>query len=130
MPAIITNAFRTYNADNFISSFSTNKVYLMIGKADAWSGADLGQYTESSPTDTVIPTPIDTTVAPYIHHNDMIAAKLINTSDVSHVIKRNNFNPIYINNAGHRKNYSKRNYFHTINFFPMYKPVRVLLCHH
>ena len=61
MPAIITNAFRTYNADNFISYFSTNKVYLMIGKADAWSGADLGQYTESSPTDTVIPTPIDTT---------------------------------------------------------------------
>ena len=32
MPAIITNAFRTYNADNFISSFSTNKVYLMMEK--------------------------------------------------------------------------------------------------
>jgi len=88
MPAIITNAFRTYNADNFISSFSTNKVYLMIGKADAWSGASLGQYSEASPTDTAIPTPIDTTVAPYIHHNDMIAAKLISESDVSHVIKR------------------------------------------
>ena len=88
MPAIITNAFRTYNADNFIGSFASNKVYLMIGKADAWSGADLGQYTESSPSDTTIPTPIDTTVAPYIHHNDMIAAKLISASDVSHVIKR------------------------------------------
>ena len=88
MPAIITNAFRTYNADNFISSFSTNKMYLMIGKADSWSGASAGQYSESSPTDTAIPVPIDTTVAPYIHHNDMIAAKLINESDVSHVIKR------------------------------------------
>ena len=88
MPAIITNAFRTYNADNFIGSFSTNKMYLMIGKADAWSGASLGQYTEGSPTDTAIPTPIDTTVAPFIHHNDMIAAKLINVSDVSHVVKR------------------------------------------
>jgi hypothetical protein len=88
MPAIITNAFRTYNADQFISSFSSNKVYLMIGKADAWSGASLGQYAESSPSDTAIPTPKDTTVAPFIHHNDMIAAKLINTSDVSHVIKR------------------------------------------
>jgi hypothetical protein len=88
MPAIITNAFRTYNADNFISSFSTNKMYLMIGKADSWSGASLGQYTEASPSDTAIPTPIDTTVAPFIHHNDMIAAKLINTSDVSHVVKR------------------------------------------
>ena len=88
MPAIITNAFRTYNADNFIDSFSTNKMYLMIGKADVWSGASLGQYTESSPSDTAVPTPIDTTVAPFIHHNDMIAAKLISVSDVSHVIKR------------------------------------------
>ncbi len=88
MPAIITNAFRTYNADNFISSFSTNKMYLMIGKADSWSGVSAGQYTEGSPSDTAIPTPIDTTVAPFIHHNDMIAAKLINTSDVSHVVKR------------------------------------------
>ncbi len=87
MPAIITNAFRTYNADNFISSFSTNKVYLMIGKATPWSGADLRQYT-GTPTDTSLPTPIDTTSAPFVHHNDMIAAKLINTSDVSHVIKR------------------------------------------
>ena len=88
MPAIITNAFRTYNADNFIGSFATNKVYLMIGKADSWSGASAGQYSESSPSDTAIPTPKDTTVAPYIHHNDMIAAKLINASDVSHVVKR------------------------------------------
>ena len=87
MPAIITNAFRTYNADNFITAFGTNKMYLMIGKADPWSGADLRQYT-GTPTDTALPTPIDTTVAPFVHHNDMIAAKLINTSDVSHVIKR------------------------------------------
>jgi hypothetical protein len=88
MPAIITNAFRTYNADQFISSFSTNKMYLMIGKADAWSGASAGQYAEASPSDTSIPTPIDTVQAPFIHHNDMIAAKLINASDISHVIKR------------------------------------------
>ena len=91
MPAIITNAFRTYNADQFISSFSSNKMYLMIGKASPWSGADLGQYTSSSPSDTTIPTPIDTTVAPYIHHNDMIAAKLISAADVSHVVKRSDW---------------------------------------
>ena len=88
MPAIITNAFRTYNADNFISSFSSNKMYLMIGKADSWSGASAGQYTETSPSDTSVPTPIDTVQAPFIHHNDMVAAKLINASDVSHVVKR------------------------------------------
>ena len=69
MPAIITNAFRTYNADNFITAFGTNKMYLMIGKASPWSGADLRQYT-GSPTDTALPTPIDTTVAPFVHHNE------------------------------------------------------------
>ena len=88
MPAIITNAFRTYNADNFISAFSTNKVYLMIGKAAPWSGASAGQYANASASDTSIPTPIDTTVAPFIHHNDMIAVKLIAGTDVSHVVKR------------------------------------------
>ena len=87
MPAIITNAFRTYNADNFISSFSTNKVYLMIGKATAWSGADLRQYA-GTPTDTSLPTPIDTTSAPYVHHTDMLAAKVLNSTDISHVVKR------------------------------------------
>ncbi len=88
MTAIVGNAFRKYNADSFISSFSSNNVYLMIGKNDAWASTGAGQYAGSGFSDTSIPTPIDTTQAPYIHHNDMIAAKLIGTSDVSHVLKR------------------------------------------
>ena len=77
MSAIINNTFRKFNADNFIASIGTNKVYLMIGKNTAWSGASLGEYTETSPSDSAIPVPIDTTVSPYLHHNDMVAAKLI-----------------------------------------------------
>ena len=88
MTAIVGNAFRKYNADSFISSFSSNNVYLMIGKNDAWASTGAGQYAGSGFSDTSIPTPVDTTQAPYIHHNDMIAAKLIGTSDVSHVLKR------------------------------------------
>ena len=101
MPAIITNAFRTYNADNFIKSLEAdtastgdglgNKMYLMIGKATPWSGASAGQYAESNPSDTSIPTPKDTTSAPFIHYNDMISAKLISSTDVSHVVKRTNW---------------------------------------
>jgi len=107
MPAIITNGFRKYNADNFINSLKAtsaspaglgNKMYLMIGKADSWAtsagtygGPEIGQYADGTYSDTVIPTPTDTTVAPFIHHNDMIAAKLINSSDVSHVVKRTNW---------------------------------------
>ena len=99
MPAIITNAFRTYNADNFIKSLEAdtastgdglgNKIYLMIAKDDAWGpGASAGQYVESSASDSIIPTPKDTTVAPFIHYNDIIAAKIVSLTDVSHVIKR------------------------------------------
>ena len=91
MSAIIHNSFRKYNADNFIASMGTNKVYLMIGKDSPWSGASAGEYVETTPTDTVVPVPIDTTVSPYIHHSDMIAAKLIPLSSVSHVIKRINW---------------------------------------
>ena len=88
MTAIVGNAFRKYNADSFIDSFSTNYVYLMIGKKDEWASTGAGQYAGSGFSDTSIPTPIDTTQASYIHHNDMIAAKLIGTSDISHVLKR------------------------------------------
>ena len=91
MSAIIHNSFRKYNADNFIASMGINKVYLMIGKNSPWSGASAGEYVETTPTDAVIPVPIDTTVSPYIHHADMIAAKLIPLSSVSHVIKRVNW---------------------------------------
>ena len=91
MSAIINNTFRKYNADNFIASFGTEKVYLMIGKNDAWSGASLGEYTETTPSDSAIPVPIDTTVSSYLHHNDMIAAKLISSTSVSHILKRVNW---------------------------------------
>ena len=91
MSAIINNSFRKFNADNFITSFGTNKIYLMIGKNTAWSGASLGEYTETSPSDSAIPVPIDTTVSPYLHHNDMVAAKLISSTSVSHILKRVNW---------------------------------------
>jgi len=88
MSAIIHNSFRKYNADNFIDSLGSNKVYLMIGKDSPWSGASAGEYNETTPSDTIIPIPIDTTSSQYIHHASMIAAKLIPASSVSHVIKR------------------------------------------
>ncbi|SVA48117.1 uncharacterized protein METZ01_LOCUS100971 [marine metagenome] len=91
MSAIIHNSFRKYNADNFITSIGTNKVYLMIGKITPWSGISVGEYIEETPSDTAIPIPLDTTIAPSIHHADMIAAKLVPLSSVSHVIKRVNW---------------------------------------
>jgi len=91
MSAIINNTFRKFNADNFITSFGTDKIYLMIGKNDAWSGASLGEYTETTPSDSSIPVPIDTSVSSYLHHDDMVAVKLISSTSVSHILKRLNW---------------------------------------
>ena len=88
MSAIINNKFRTFNANNFISSIGTNGVYLLIGKNDEWSGPSRGEYIATTPSDTVIPIPIDTDIASAKHWDDVIAAKKIITSNVSHVIKR------------------------------------------
>jgi len=88
MSAIINNKFRTFNADNFISSIGTNGVYLLIGKNDAWSGASRGEYAAASPSDTDIPIPIDTDISAAKHWDDVIAAKKIIASNVSHVVKR------------------------------------------
>ena len=91
MSAIINNSFRKFNADNFISSFIGNNVYLTIGKNTEWSGASAGEYIETAPNDASIPVPIDTTVAYYKNHDDLIAIKKVSSADVSHVIKRVNW---------------------------------------
>ncbi len=91
MSAIINNSFRKFNADNFISSFVGNNVYLTIGKNTEWSGASAGEYIEQAPNDATIPVPIDTTTAYYKNHDDLIAVKKISSADVSHVIKRVNW---------------------------------------
>ena len=88
MSAIINNSFRKYQADNFIDSFSSNNIYLAIGKNDPWAGASAGEYIETTPSDSSIPVPIDTTVSPFLHYDDMIAMKKIPTSSISHVLKR------------------------------------------
>ena len=88
MSAIINNSFRKYQADNFIDSFSSNNIYLAIGKNDPWSGASAGEYVETTPSDTSIPVPIDTTVSSFLHYGDLIAMKKIPTSSISHVLKR------------------------------------------
>ena len=88
MSAIINNSFRKYQADNFIGSFSTNNIYLAIGKNDPWAGASAGEYIETTPSDTSIPVPIDTTVSSFLHYDDMIAMKKIASSNTSHVLKR------------------------------------------
>ena len=97
MPAIVTNKFRIHNAKQFVEAFDevsttsgaaitdssgllNTNMYLFIGKVTAWSD------------DTAPPTPTDSVSnTVYNHWRDMIAAKKIGSTDVSHVCPRYNW---------------------------------------
>ena len=97
MPALVTNKFRIHNAKQFVEAFDevsyssggavtdssgllNSNMYLFIGKPTAWSD----DSTPPSPTDAVANTH-------YENWRDMIAAKKITASDVSHCIPRKNW---------------------------------------
>ena len=97
MAAIVTNKFRIHNAKQFLEAFDevafgsgaaisdssgllNTNMYLFIGKVTGWSN-------DSSP-----PTPTDAVAnTHYENWRDMIAAKKITASDVSHVVPRKNW---------------------------------------
>ena len=82
MAAIITTPFRTLNAENFKDDIANSNVYIGIGKSDAWSDstADITDYVATEPTDT--------TDATNEARQNLIALKKIESSDLSHVIRR------------------------------------------
>jgi len=97
MPAIVTNKFRIHNAKQFVEAFDeisstsgaaitdasgllNTNMYLFIGKVTAWTD----DTAPDTPTDSVSNTV-------YNHWRDMIAAKKIGVSDVSHVCPRYNW---------------------------------------
>ena len=91
MPGIINNHFRKYNAGNFIEAFgeaTPDVIYLFIGKNDAWSGTSEGEYAGTASSDTAAPTPIDTVVSDFKHHDNMLALKKVAAGDIKRVIKR------------------------------------------
>ena len=97
MPAIVTNKFRIHNAKQFVEAFDevtytsgaaitdasgllNTHMYLFIGKVTPWAD----DTTPDTPTDSVSNTV-------YNHWRDMIAAKKIGATDVSHVAPRYNW---------------------------------------
>ena len=94
MAAIITNKFRINNAEQFVESFSETDAttyYLFIGRSHSWaSDADVQGNTINEGTDASPPTPNDDVASEFYNYDDMIGAKIISSSDVSHVIPRIN----------------------------------------
>ena len=95
MAAIITNKFRINNAEQFVESFSESAAttyYLFIGRSHSWAtdtdgqGRSINEGTDASP-----PTPNDDITSEFYNYDDMLGAKLLTSSDVSHVIPRRNW---------------------------------------
>ena len=95
MAAIITNKFRINNAEQFVESFSETAAttyYLFVGRSHAWAtdsdgqGRSINEGTDASP-----PTPNDDVSSEFYNYDDMLGAKLLTSSDVSHVIPRRNW---------------------------------------
>ena len=95
MPAIITNKFRINNADQFSESFSetaNNKYYLGIGRPQPFGTLTRPDTrTDYEGTDTNPITPGDTVVREFYTYDDLLAAKRVQSSDISFVIPRRNW---------------------------------------
>ena len=95
MPAIITNKFRLNNAEQFSESFSetaNNVYYLGIGRPQPFGTLTRPDgRTDFEGTDSVPNTPADTIGREFYTYDDLIAAKRIQSSDISFVIPRRNW---------------------------------------
>ena len=80
MTAIVTDLFRIKNAKDFVASVGSNSLYLAIGGISSW------------PNDLAPPVPTSAYKEDaYDFWDDAFAAKRITSSDISHVIPRNDW---------------------------------------
>ena len=95
MAAIITNKFRINNAEQFVESFSeaaATTYYLFVGRSHSWaSDADVQGNTIAEGTDASPPTPNDDVASEFYNYDDMLGAKIIASTDVTHCIPRRNW---------------------------------------
>jgi|TARA_B110000467_G_scaffold31927_1_gene28838 hypothetical protein len=134
MPGIINNHFRKFNAGNFIEAFgetSPDIIYLFIGKIDSWTETPVeGEYVIPagvSPTpvysDVLPPTPIDTVISDYKHHDNMVALKRVTAGNIKRVVKRIDYKSgIIYDEWDHTvDDFYDQNYFVTTSDFNVYK---------
>ena len=85
MAAIITSKFRFHNAEQFKESFSESAAtnyYLFVGRPSAFA------TTTTGGTDSAPPTPVDNRRSEAYDWDDMLAAKKIDTTGVTHAVPR------------------------------------------
>ena len=84
MAAIITEKFRQSSANLFKSSFGTDKYYMFVGKSQPWT-------SEGAASDSLPPAPVDSIAPESYYWDDMLAAKLIGTTNTTFAIPRRNY---------------------------------------
>ena len=89
MPSLVTTKFKIHNAEQFIESLdetNATNLYLFVGRVEDWDsdGGSFDDINPPAPTDSVANTNYD-------YWNAMIAAKKVTATDVSHVIRRINW---------------------------------------
>ena len=85
MAAIITSKFRFHNAEQFKESFSeavATNYYLFIGRPSEFASGTTGG------TDSAPPTPVDNRRSEAYDWDDMLAAKKIDSTGVTHAVPR------------------------------------------
>jgi hypothetical protein len=131
MPALVSKKFRLHNAKQFSEAFDEDtgfttfantsagdtsletNMYLFIGGVSAWSD-------DSNP-----PTPTDSVANSYYSHwRDMIAAKKVSSTDVTHCVARNN----WTNNIPYFAYSDANNALYDQSFFVMTDEYNVYKC--
>jgi hypothetical protein len=92
--AIVTSKFRVSAASGFASTFSTDNVYLLLGRPQAWNNNLSTTFTSQASgtvTDSNPPNPVDNYTNEYAMWRDAMAAVKLNFSDVKLATVRNNW---------------------------------------
>lgn len=92
--AIVTSKFRVGAASGFASTFSTDKVYLVLARPQSWDNNQSTNFSSSvagTVSDSVPPQPIDNYENEYALWRDAMAGIKINASNVKLCTARNNW---------------------------------------
>lgn len=95
--AIVTNKFRVAAASSFAQSFSTDYMYLVLGRPQAWSDTSysttFSSQASGTPADNNPPNPYDNYLNEAAFWRDAMAGLRLNNSDVRLATTRYNWLP-------------------------------------
>lgn len=93
--AIVTSKFRVAAASSFASLFTTDSMYMVLGRPQPWDNtlsANFSQQTGVATSDAVPPNPVDNTLNEMNVWRDAMAGVRITGGQIKLAVPRNNWN--------------------------------------